>query len=211
LHLTRPATQHAMPHRRTRARGFTLVELMVVIVIIGIMSAMIIPEMRGSYQDALLRSTSRRLVDVCSLASSRAITLHQPQRVRLDTKAGRYYIERADRDTQGASGFARVRELPGGDGELDPRISIAIRKRGEEGTSSSERRAAPDFGDASANLVAAGAIGFFADGTAEAAEILLQDQEGFRLSLRINPTTARVHIAQLERESAISADTGGSD
>ena len=82
MHLTRLAIHDATPLRQTRAEGFTLVELMVVIVIIGIMSAMIIPEMTGSYQDALLRATSRRLIDVCGLASSRAITLHQPQRVR---------------------------------------------------------------------------------------------------------------------------------
>ena len=39
--------------------AFTLIELMVVIVIIGIMTAMMIPEMKGTFQDALLRSTSR--------------------------------------------------------------------------------------------------------------------------------------------------------
>lgn len=202
---------NAMHCQGIRARGFTLVELMVVIVIIGIMSAMIIPEMRGSYQDALLRSTSRRLVDVCSLASSRAITLHQPQRVRLDGKAGRYYIERQERDSQGRSGIARVRGVPGGEGELDPRISITIRKRGEEDPASPDRAPSADPEEASADRVMAGAIGFFADGTAEAVEILLQDQEGFRLSLRINPTTARVRIAQLDRASVSSADTGGAD
>ena len=211
MHLTRLAIHDATPHRQTRAEGFTLVELMVVIVIIGIMSAMIIPEMTGSYQDALLRATSRRLIDVCGLASSRAITLHQPQRVRLDSAAGRYYIERPDRDNQGGSGFARVRDVPGGEGELDVRISIKLRKRGEEGPYPSDRGAAPDPEDASANSGTAGAIGFFPDGTAEAGEILLQDPDGFRLSLRINPTTARVRIAQLERASASPADTGGVD
>src|SRR6516162_8771785 len=43
--------------------GFTLVELMVVIVLIGILSAMILPNMKGTYGDALLRSTSRELVN----------------------------------------------------------------------------------------------------------------------------------------------------
>ena len=65
------------------ARGFTLIELMVVVVLIGILTAMIIPEMKGTYGDALLRSTSRDLVNVFNLAYSRAVTLNQTHRVRL--------------------------------------------------------------------------------------------------------------------------------
>src|SRR5258708_4825192 len=38
-------------------RAFTLVELMVVMVLIAIMAAMIVPEMKGTYEDALLRSS----------------------------------------------------------------------------------------------------------------------------------------------------------
>ena len=50
--------------------GFTLIELMVVIVLVGIMAAAIIPEMKGTYEDALLRSATRELVGVCSIAAS---------------------------------------------------------------------------------------------------------------------------------------------
>src|SRR4051794_12173868 len=75
-------------------RAFTLIELMTVIVIIAIMTAMIIPEMTGTYEDALLRTTSRDLVSVFELASSRAISLNQLHRVRLDIPTGRYLVER---------------------------------------------------------------------------------------------------------------------
>ena len=37
--------------QRTVAAGFTLVELIVVIVLMGVMAAMIVPEMRGTYGD----------------------------------------------------------------------------------------------------------------------------------------------------------------
>src|ERR1022692_1708853 len=79
--------------RRGRT-GFTLMELMVVIVIIGIMTALMIPEMKGTFQDALLRSTSRELINVFDLAYSRAVSLNQLRRVRLDEKTGRYLVEK---------------------------------------------------------------------------------------------------------------------
>src|SRR5438552_14946942 len=70
------------PLRVTRhfSRAFTLIELMVVLVLIGILTAVMIPEMRGSYEDAMLRSTSRELINVCHLAYSQAVSLNQVHR-----------------------------------------------------------------------------------------------------------------------------------
>src|ERR1041384_1216227 len=75
--------------------GFSLMELMVVLVLIGIMTAVIVPEMKGTYEDALLRATSRRLVDVFHIAYSRAVSLNQLHRVRFDKVSGRYFVESA--------------------------------------------------------------------------------------------------------------------
>src|SRR5206468_1215469 len=80
--------------KRGSAGAFTLVEMMVVLILIGIMTAVILPEMKGTYGDAVLRSTARDFVNVCSIASSRAISLNQLHRLRLDTKNGQYFIER---------------------------------------------------------------------------------------------------------------------
>ena len=43
-------------------------------------------------------------------------------------------------------------------------------------------------------------ISFYPDGTADAAIILLQDRGGFRLGLKLNPITARVHVFELEHQ-----------
>src|SRR5881397_2172974 len=106
--------------------GFSLVELMVVLVLIGIMTAAIVPEMKGTYENALLRATSRRLVDVFHLAYSRAVSLNQLHRVRIDRTTGRYFIEKAVQAGENRDGFARARYIPGGEGTLDLRISIEI-------------------------------------------------------------------------------------
>ena len=180
--------------------GFSLIELMVVVALIGIMAAMIIPQMRGTYEDVLLRATSRELVAVCNTASSRAIGLNQLLRVHLDKSTGKYAIERKVNDRRIGAGFVPVRDVPGGEGKLDTRIFIEIRKPGEE-----VNRAEPDQ-RAVANarevprIQDGGAIAFYPDGTADAGEILLQDREGFRLALRINPVTARVRVIELEHK-----------
>ena len=166
-------------------------ELMVVIVIIGIMTAMIIPEMRGTYEDALLRSTSRDLVSVFDLASSRAVSLNQLHRVRLDTTTGQYLVERRIR-SGGLEEFLPLNDISGCAGTLDKRITIEV-TRPEDATTETADDAQP-----APNLTEA--ISFYADGTADAALVTLQDRAGFRLGLRLNPITARVQVVEAARE-----------
>jgi prepilin-type N-terminal cleavage/methylation domain-containing protein len=56
-------------------RAFTLIEMVVVVVLIAVMAAMIIPEMKGSFDDALLRSTSRDLINVFESGAARRIIM----------------------------------------------------------------------------------------------------------------------------------------
>src|SRR5665213_1544860 len=98
--------------------AFTLIELIVVIIIISVMSAAIIAEMSGGLQDALLRSSSRQVISVCSLASSRAISVNRQHRVRFDRVTGRYVVEKR----------AHGHEFVPADvtGTIDPRISLRV-------------------------------------------------------------------------------------
>ena len=175
-----------------RNSAFTLIELLTVIVIIGIMTAMIITEMRGTFEDALLRSTSRDLVSVFELASSRAISFNQLHRVRLDTTTGKYFVERR-RHAGNPEEFVPLQDVLGCKGELDRRILVEIRRPGE---SVLESTGASTFQDRDP----AGAISFYPDGTADAAMIRLQDRAGSRLGLRLDPITARVRVLELEHQ-----------
>ncbi len=188
--------------RRHDEGGFTLIELMVVLVLIGIMTAMIIPEMKGTFEDAVLRSSGRELADAFSVASSRAVTINRVQRVRLDPGTGRYIIERRVRPGRGEDSFAPVRDVPGGAGKIDSRVTMELHRPGEgmsDGSDQIQGQGAPES-PADNAVVRDRAIAFYPDGTADAGEVVLQDREGFRLALRINPVTARVNIVELERQ-----------
>jgi type II secretion system protein H len=183
-------------HKAPGRRGFTLVELMVVVIIIGIMSAMIVAEMHGTFQNALLRSTSRELINAFNVAGSRAVSVNRPHRIRLDAVTHRYFLERSAR---GGLDFFPVRDLPGSEGTLDPRVFVMILEPGVDVADDAEPSA--ESGNESDGALAGReqAICFYPDGTADARQIELQDSDGFRMALRINPITARVQIVERER------------
>lgn len=186
---------------QVRRAGFTLVELLVVIALFGVLSAMILPEMRGTYGDAVLRAAGRNLADACAVASSRAVSFNQLHRLRLDPATGRFRLERRGRGPDGTIAFLPVREARGGEGELDRRIVARIRagadpaETGDEAAEASPGETAP-VPDAEA--ADAQALSFYPDGTADRGEILLRDQDGFGLALRLNPVTARVRVVELK-------------
>jgi type II secretion system protein H len=187
------------PPNSFRRSGFTLMELMVVLVLIGVMTAMILPELRGTHEAALLHSTARELANACGIAYSRAVAVQQPHRLRLDKTTHHYAVEKRARNTRG-NAFAPVRDLPGGEGTLDMRIAIEFRRPADDSTTPVESDAQPvSMIDAAFPAEGEGIV-FYADGTADAREIQLRDRDGFRLAIRINPTTARVQIRELERQ-----------
>jgi len=175
------------------AGAFTLMELIVVILIISILSAVIVAEMHGTIQDAVLRATSRDLASAFSAVSSRSVAINRPLRVQLDPVKHRYFTERSAR---GGTDFFPAPDVPGGAGKLDERITVNVLPPGLE---------FPDeAGDGPADEAAnqqeilpperASSVTFYPDGTADARGIQLTDRDGFRMILRVNPITSRVQI-----------------
>jgi type II secretion system protein H len=181
-------------------RGFTLIELMVVVALVGILSALIIPEMRGSFQDALLRSTSRELVNAFHLAYSRSVSLNQTHRVRLVPAEGKYVLERAVRKAGEPVRFVPLNEILGGQGTLDTRITVDLHKTAEKSEASESQSGREKEPEDTRGSPREEFITFYPDGTADGMDIVLEDQDGFRLGLRVNPVTARVHVLEVAKK-----------
>ena len=187
-------------HSQRLRRAFTLMEMMVVVLLIAVLTALIVPEMKGTFEDALLRSTSRKLLDAFALASSRAITLNQDCRVKLDLAEGRFVVERRVM-VAGRESFVPLKDVDGSEGKLDKRIAIQFTSP-EELTAGDDSQAAPASDAVTpANTDSENSVAFYSDGTADLAEIQLRDRSGYLLKLRLNPVTARAWIIEPKPET----------
>lgn len=187
---------HLSRHHTNSKAGFTLVELMVVIVLIGIMTAVILPGMKGTLEAELLNSTSRQLVSALRNASNQSITLNVPHRVRFDSSHTKFMIERRAPITESETGYLPAK-ISGNRGEMDSRIRIEIHEQELELDENEDYQAESDEAEEQIDL---DHIQFNTDGTAQRREIRLRDRMGFGIALRINPITSRIKIVELERE-----------
>jgi len=184
------------PNKNRFRGGFTLVEMLVVIVIVSIMSVAIVTEMHGTFQDALLRSTSRELAGAFNVASSRAISVNRPYRILFDRVSHRYLLERSRR---GGTDFFPAKDTLGGSGVIDSRITFKILEPGLNSPDDAGVEPSGNSGDQGGFLSVLGeeSVTFYADGTADERQIELADRDGFRLALRINPVTSRVKVTAM--------------
>src|SRR6185369_16528602 len=167
-----------------RCGGFTLIEMMVVLLLIGILSAMIIPEMKGTFGDALLRSSGRELLNAFELAYSQAVSRNEVHLVRLEETTGHYVIERRLRGQGKQTEFAPLKDVSGSSGKLDKRISVQVHKQNEPALENADTGVGSARPDELDGQVRADAVAFYPDGTADAAEVVLRDNAGFGLRLK---------------------------
>lgn len=105
-------------------KGFTLVELVVVMVIIAICAALTIPNFAAWMRSYHLRSAARDMVSILRTANMRAITNSREYRVYFSDDHEKYWLERGDQFATADWGAAERKDSP--DYPLPTGVNIEI-------------------------------------------------------------------------------------
>jgi type II secretion system protein H len=186
------------------APGFTVLELVIALTVLGILAAMVLPAFGRTYRDAVLRADARKVAAALSLAYSQSVTSGRVHLLRLDGAARRFWVERQDEG--GERAFVRAAGVPGTSGDLAGAVLATVREpareRGdEEATPGEDPIEPPREGREREGEEEAPAIAFRPDGTADGREVLLEDADGFALAVRVHPSTSRIRVIEVDREA----------
>jgi len=156
------------------AHGFTLLELLVVLVLIGLLTALVFPSMGRGMAMLRLKTSSREIAATLRLARSKAIAEQQIYWVGFDAEKNE--IELASDDRQYRKSF----ELPTG---------IAISKVSSPGRDESRSRHEAWF--------------FFApNGMAQAFEVLIENNRGRGVRILQNPLLRSPRLEDVVSETS---------
>ncbi len=73
-------------------RGFTLIEIMLVVLLLGIIAGLAVPNLGRTYYRILLNQTTQQMAYVMRYAQSRAIIKKDQHEMVIDTERNRYYL-----------------------------------------------------------------------------------------------------------------------
>jgi type II secretion system protein H len=187
-----------------RSRAFTLIELMVVIVIIGVMGALIVPEMSGTFGDSKIKSSARKIIQAAGLAQSRAVSINHEHRLQFDTRNHRFSISRRVVDPNLGETFVPVNEISGTQGTWSDSVELTLRDPAvdpdEIPLPTWELSDPLSIQSQSTTSEPESFISFKADGSTSRKELVLKHSDGHGLVISILPATGRMSIQPLKED-----------
>jgi len=160
-------------------RGFTLIELMVVLTIMGITAFLVFPKVEGAFSSVYLRSSARRLVGMIRYAQNQAMTTGQEYRVYYDLDKEDYWISEEEKGD-----FRKIKTDLGGERRLLPGVifeDVVTPGKGKQTAGSAYTEFSPQGG-------------------VERTTLHLRDRKGEQISLSLRGLAGKVEIADGYRE-----------
>ena len=161
--MNRPAAYTLASARRRRRAGFTLVELVLVLVVLCVVLGMAVPQLKGFLTGSSTRDAATQLVALTQYARGKAAAESRTYRLTFDPAAGEYQLTAQEAGNGGAfaplgSDFGRTFTLP-------TRRTVELTRPGAAGT-------------AAAGTAGPNDIDFRPDGSCDPAVIRLTDGDG---------------------------------
>jgi len=193
--------------RTNSPAAFTLLELMVVIILIGIVTGLVVPSLHGSTGTVRLEAAARQMSDLMDYCYQSAVTSGRTHVLLIDA-GGRKLRIAAESD----GGSIEGNEKPQAEEEhasgqwASVAFPFAEAGRLPEGVALTEISAAEE------DLLAQGEEGirilFFPEGTTEFATLVLSDAGGDRREVYLNGLSGATRIVRPSREDLESAQDG---
>ena len=156
---------------RSRERAFTLLELLIVLLLVGIASALVVPRMVASLPGVQLKSAARAVAASLRYARSQAVFETVPYAAALDGRRGILVVEPAEAGEVPAK--RRVYELPEG---IEARVLD-----GEAAGEDTEERG----------------VLFFPRGDSSGGRVVLRDPRQREYAITVDPITGTVEVERL--------------
>ena len=130
----RPEVEFLIPHSASaipHSKGFTLIELTVVIVILGVMMTLVIPQL-GEIGEANLKRSARHLTGMIRFLRDESQAKKTVYRLRFDIQDGKYWAEEftilsegtSEGKAEGSAEFKRLQSAMANEGSLAGQTSF---------------------------------------------------------------------------------------
>jgi prepilin-type N-terminal cleavage/methylation domain-containing protein len=163
--------------RRGARRGFTLLELVIVLVLIGTVLAMAAPSLRGFFAGRRTANAAAQILALTKLARSRAAAEGRIYRLNVDPEGRTYWLtaRRGGAFLEPGSEWGQRFDLPDG-------VSASIEAAVADGT--------PTY------------VQFYPSGASDEARVLLEDRSGEVLEVRCPSPGEPFRITDASQETA---------
>ena len=184
-------------------RGFTLIELMVVLTILVLLAGLVAPSFTRQYHEAKLRSTVRDLVALMQYARSQAVVEGTTYRLNIDRDGGRVWVTYYETESEDASGeseprFVEDETILGASRKLPDGVTIGEVQLGDEALAQLSDEALEQINALSNRLNEEGTpfIAFAPSGTTDGGRILLENEYEDRLAVTLDAITGRTEVLE---------------